>query len=159
MKIKELDVFHFRYKPKIAETMSYPDHCFDGQLIAKKNQKGEIYLEDTYWSSGDKCFTPKEAKEKGILTFYCNLNEVEEIGEGSQDYYADEDIFNLSHQHGCYRKFAVRKDAQRNKEKMLSVINERIREAKRKIEWLLEDLERYSVTRHEIEKDNLDVWL
>jgi len=63
--IKEFDVFDFRYKPEIEEDMFEPYHCFDGQLIAKKDDKGGIYLEDTYWSSGGKIFTLQEAQKGG----------------------------------------------------------------------------------------------
>ena len=159
--IKELDVFRFIYKP-LDNSKSYDmrSHCFDGQLIARKNSDGQLILKDTYWSSGDGVkFTLEEAQEKGTLTFICNLNDVTEIKEHEQCYYADDDIFNLSYQHNCYRRFMVKKSAVRNREKMLKVLYSQLAEQKSKIESSIRTIENISVNISKVESNNLDIWI
>lgn len=128
------DVYSFAYKPEFRKSLFDPYHCFDGQLVVKQSEHRGLYLEDTYWGYGDsRTFTPSEAQEKGELTFKCNLDDVEVIGAHDLAYYADEDIFNISHQHNCYQKYAKKKTAVRNLEKMKSVVSLRIDDEKSKI--------------------------
>ncbi|MCK9430010.1 MAG: hypothetical protein M0R17_08405 [Candidatus Omnitrophica bacterium] len=149
--IKELDYFTFKYNQDYL-TNPFPYHWFDGKLIARKTTSGEIFLEDTYWDYGDnKTFTIEEALEKGVLTFVCNLNDVKEISEYDIVYYADVDIINLSHQHGHYIKYAIRNNVTRSKEKMTTVIIDRIRTAEQKIESCKRNIENWNSKLKEID--------
>jgi len=156
--IKENDVFNFRYKEEIVEQIKEPYWCFDGQLIARK-YKGKILLVDTYWASENKQFTPKEAKEMGELTFKCNLNDIKKCSECDLVYYADKDIFNLSHQHGCYKDFYIKKDAKRNKEKMLTELHERMEKAKRDLEKIGREIESLSGKITKIKSGELGIYI
>ena len=158
MKLKLNDVYRFSYNVSWTERMFDPYWCFDGQLVVKENKNG-LYLEDTYWNSSEgRKFTLEEALERGTLTFVCNLDDVKECQEYDTQFYADEDIFNLSHQHGCYKKYCIRKGAKRSAEKMKAVLNEKIEESERKIKWLTSDVESYKKKLQEVENGNLDIY-
>jgi len=135
MEIKLNDVYKFRYHEEVRNKKAFDSYwCFDGKLIVKENKDG-LYLQDTYLNSGDdRRFTLNEALKQGILTFICNLDDVEEIGEYNIQYYNDEDVFDLSTQKGCRKKYCIKKGTKRSAEKMKSVLNEKIEDSERKIE-------------------------
>ena len=160
MKIREGDVFYFRYKPEIEKKIAFPYECFDGQLVAKKYTDGSIYLQDTYWGldyPSNRIFTPEEAKEQGTLEYRFNLNDVEKGIESDLNYYHDNDVFLFNHQHGRYSEVYVRKGAKRSKEKMLSVVNQKIKETKKKNEKLLQELIKLGELKGRIEMCDLDI--
>lgn len=165
MKIKLNDVFHFRYHPTGEQGWDSRTHCFEGLLIARKDNDGNLQLVDTYWGINDtsgRVFNPSEIDKKGILTFYCNFNDIEAIDYYEKNYYDDKDIFWLHRQKACVPSceyYYKKKGATRSKTKMLEVINEKIREAKRKANSYIEDIARYSETKAKIEKDDLSVYL
>ena len=158
-KIKINDLFEFRYDAEIAKEMFSPYHCFDGQLVVKEREGGELYLEDTYWTTQNKCFTLKEALEVGKLTFICNLDEVETVHKMQFVYYEDKDTFDLSTQHGYSKKYAIKKDAKRSKTKMLKVVNDKIEESKREISSLKRAIELANVNLEEIKTGNLEIYI
>ena len=160
VKLRVNDVYSFNYNAVEVEKRFDPYHCFDGQLIVKEIN-GKLILKDTYWGSGDnRTFTLEKALQEGTLTYKCNLDEVEEIKEYELSYYADEDLFNLSHQHGCYSKYAKRKGAKRNKEKMLAVLTKQIAGEKRKIEWAQQSLVTLNEKLQKLEEGDIQgVWL
>jgi hypothetical protein len=147
--IREGDVFRFRYSDTTKRFMPY--HCFDGQLIAFKQPDGSLLLRDTYWlhacpdfkeRSDTRTFTEAEAREQGELAFVCNLGQTDRIEKYALPYYDEADVFDLSHQHGCYPYFALRKGAEKSPDKIRRVIGERIAEARRKIELAEWDIKR-----------------
>ena len=154
------DVYSFRYNAAEIKKRLESYHCFDGQLIAKK-RNGKLILEDTYWAhGGNRTFTLAGALREGTLTFKCNLDDVEEIKKHELSYYADEDVFNLSHQHNCYSKYAKRKGAQRNKEKMLAVLTQQIVDEKSKIEHAQRSLVSLNEKLQKLESGDIQgVWL
>ena len=161
MEIKLNDIYIFRYNEMYLEKIFMPDHCFDKQLVVKE-KNGELYLEDTYWGfadSSNKKFTLEEILEKGTLTFICNLNSVVECREYDAQYYAGEDIFDLSYQHHCYQKYCIKKDAKRSAEKMKDVLNEKITKSKFEIEWETIQIKRNEEKLQEIENGNLDIYI
>ena len=159
MELKLNDVYKFNYNIIWSRKIFEPYWCFDGQLIVRK-RNGKLYLEDTYWFSGEnRTFTLEEALEKGNLTFVCNLDDVKECRECDIQYYDDKDIFNLSYQKGCYKKYCIRKGAKRSADKMKTVLNEKIAESKRKIEWENFDIEKYKEKLQEVENGNLDIYI
>lgn len=135
------DVFRFHY----FERAKYSGHCFDGQLVVMERYGG-LVLCDTYWGfnrcdQDTKRFTPEQAEREGELTFVCNLGDVEEIKDYEAPLYADGDTFNLSHQHGCYRKWAKRKGARRDRAAILRNAQEKLADARRKAQSAMHSVE------------------
>lgn len=157
--IKEGDVFRFAYNERESEKRFEPYHCFDGQLIAKvKNDI--IYLVDTYWNTNDNRENTVEGWEAlGTLTYICNLHDITISNKDAYLYYSDNDVFNLSHQHGCYQRICIRKGAIRSKEKMLSSIKNAIKVKKDKIQYTEHELKRLLQCQQEIEAGNLDIYI
>jgi hypothetical protein len=160
MELKINNVYEFRYKPEIAEKIFSPYHCFDGQLIARE-WGDKVILQDTYWgtSSDSRRFSLDEAKEKGTLKFICNLDEVKEIDEYNLRYYADEDVFNLSSQSGYRKKYAIKKNTQRSKDKMLRVLNESLANAKHAIENAKREIQIANKKITELNDGNIDIYI
>jgi len=162
MKIKEGDVFYFHYKPEIEKKRFFAYERFDGQLIAKKYTDGSIYLQDTYWGPfypSNRIFTPEEAEEEGTLEYRFNLNEVRIGHESDLEYYDDNDVFLFNYQHGEYRKVYVRKGAKRSKEKMLEVVNRKIKDKKREIKKSIGELTKLIERRLKIKMGDLNVYI
>lgn len=159
MKIKLNDVYKFRYNEFELERSSRDlNWCFDGQLVVKEDNEG-LYLEDTYWTTDSRRFTLEETLIKGTLEFVCNLDEVEECKEDPYNYYDDKDIFNLSYQHGCYKKIVVRKGANKSKEKMKEVLEYKIAEAERQLKSVQYDIDIHKNKLKELENGNLDIYI
>jgi len=162
MNIKEGDVFRFTCKEEILKNMSLPYYCFDGQLIAMRNGRGELELYDTYWGFRDitgRSFTIKEALEKGKLHYVCNLNEVKEASFDDYKYYNKKDIFNCSYHHGHRPLYFIKKGAKRSKDVMLKYIEKKKQSIRRKIKSLENDLKRLENSKKKIEKGNLNIYL
>ncbi len=161
MEIKVNDVYKFAYNEEWCKKKAEPYWCFDGTLIVKQGNDGNLYLVDTYWGmdggSSNKTFTLEEALEKGSLHFYCNLDEVEECSEYDFNYYADEDLFDLSYQNRCYRRFYKRKGAKRSAEKMKKVLEEKIKEAIYKIKHNTNKLQDLSEKLGQVKQGNTDI--
>lgn len=145
MKIKEKDIFNFQYNPRQEQGWDSRTHCFDGRFLAIK-EDDQILLVDTYWGYGDKqgrIFTQEKAEALGKLTFVANMEDLEKSDESCYSYYDDSDCFNLSYQHGCYKKYAIKKGAVKSKEKMLQILKQQMQKAKRELESIghrIEDL-------------------
>lgn len=159
------DVFRFRYHPEEAKKRFDPSHCFDGKLVVKQSNNdffdNGLYLEDTYWHSGSDSYrwSLKETLKRETIELICNLDEVAEIKEYEQGYYADSDIFNLSRQHGCYKQFAVRKGAARSKEKMLKTLQKQIEKAEHDAEFANRQIEKAKENITKIETGDLNIYL
>lgn len=162
MEIKLNDVYKFRYNEKYLKELFEPYWCFDGQLIVKQNKNGELYLQDTYWGfNGGECkvFTLKQVLERGELTFICNLDEVEECKEYDLKYYDDNDLFDLSYQHGRYKLYFKRKEAKKSPEKMRNVIEIKIETAEHEILWQQRLIEQLKEKLNELSKGNIDIYI
>lgn len=150
--MKKNDVFDFRWD------QGY--HCFDGTLIVRENNKGELYLEDTYWvSGGNKVFTPDEAYEKGKLTFLCNLDEMIDIQEHETVYYNDDDIVIMRIHAGYRNRFLIKKGTQRSQAKMLQCVKQKIEDEYSKIRNAENSLRWYNETLKKIESGDLSVFI
>lgn len=163
-KIKVKDVYSFRYNQSERDRLGYSaNHCFESTLVARE-VGGQMMLVDTFWGiNGDgRSFTPTDAKKLGTLTFYVNLSDLEPIKEYEREYYDDEDLFRISEQHACVPSCIhhfKRKGAERSNKKMLSVINEKIREEKKKIDYAVDALQRLAQTKQKIEEGETSVYL
>lgn len=143
MKIKLNDVYRFQFNETELKHRSYPYHCFDGQLTVKEGWGKGFRLYDSYWNFSGNCtksFTLEEALKYGTLEFICNMDEIEPIEWHQQSRYDDADLFDLSNQHGCYKKMYKRIGAQPSKQKMISVLNKKIEEEKSKIKMAASSL-------------------
>lgn len=139
--IKTGDVFSFRYNEEYVNTHYSPYHCFDGQLIANVDDNGgDVYLIDTYWSSGSKTFTLDKALKEGTLKFRFNINDVVDCYESDKAYYKDTDIFDFSYQHGCYKRFVRKKDAKRDKKVILNSLRKKVNELESQLQYTERDL-------------------
>ena len=159
MKIKENDVYKFRWNEESAKKVlgSDPYHCFDGQLKVVPSVDDVLYLVDTYWNiDNNETFTLEDALEKGTLEFVCNLDEIEPINKRELDYYADENLFDLSYQHRCYKKYYKRKGAKKSADKMRKVIENKISEKERKIATLKNDLEHLKNDLDKVKNEDID---
>lgn len=170
IKLKIGDVYHFQWNQKEYDKTSWKgslQHCFEGLLIVmnypKWNDKTEKYedklmLIDTYWGvnrvDNNKAFTLDEAEEKGTLTYYVNLNEIEKVEKYNLDEYDDNDLFRLSDQHACsesciywYKKIG----AVKSPEKKIGVLREKIIKEKSKIESSVRSIEMMSTEIKQLE--------
>lgn len=162
--IKVGDIYDFRYNQAERDRLSFSaHHCFEGMLHAQLIN-GSIMLVDTYWGiKGDgRVFTPSEARQQGTLTFYVNLSEIESIKEHECLYYDDNDLYRISEQHACVPSCVhhfKRKGAERSNKKMLAVVNEQMREERKKIDWAVDKLQRLAITKEKIEGGDLTQYL
>jgi len=168
IEIKENDVYHFRYNNYESKKRHDPYHCFDGQMVVVKNNDGGLSLLDTYWSSKHNGFktgggysrrkTLEEAFSEGELKFICNLDDVEEINEHDTKYYSNEDVFDLSYQHHCYRFFVKKKGAERNAEKIINGIQDEIENEKYRIKSSERSIERLTETLKKVRSGDLNIY-
>ena len=162
-KLKEYDIYRARWK--VREWADQKDHCFEGLLVALKDNDNQIRFYDTYWgicNRSGKSFNPKEVQELFDIKFYCNLDELEEKSKYQTDYYDDDDIYYLHNQHACMescRSYYVKKGTKKSKQKILSVINKKIIEAEHTIESAITDIERYSEKKIEVQNGDLSIYL
>lgn len=159
MEIKLGDVFRFQYTYQPGERDRY--WCFDGQLVATAHNGG-IMLVDTYWctSGSNRQFTQEEAEAKGTLKLVCNLNEVEEIKDGTF-YYDEKDVFDLSYQHNCYKRFMKRKGAPRSRDAMRAHLQGLIQKARADVSHAVSRCEFLAQSIHALDgaSDLEKVWL
>lgn len=160
--IKEGDIYKLHLYPKDG-CIDY--HCFEGLLIAKLDKNNQILLHDMYWNingTGEfhKIFTPEKAEMSGKLEYYCNINDIEPIEPYETCYYDDKDIFLLTEQHACVpscKHYFKSKNATRSKDKMLSVLNNRISNICLEIAYLLQEKDDCNNKIDVINKGNLDI--
>jgi hypothetical protein len=160
MELKLNDIYKFQYNEKYCKQLFEPYHCFDGQLIVRQGNAGDLYLEDTYWSSGgNKTFTLDQALVKGILEFICNIEEIEKIGESEMNYYANEDLFDLSKQHHCYNEYYKRKGAKKCPVKMERVLIRKIEKIEHNISWENSQLIRVKEDLGKLRNGDIDIYI
>lgn len=143
----EGDVFRFAYndaareRAKTSGWHSDLHWCFDGQLVCRDGRLCDTYWGLTWGGDGGRSFTPAKAEAEGTLTFVCNLQDVETIHEGEYPLYADGDAFDLSHQHGCYKFYAKKRGAKKDRALMLAALRQKVTDARKTVErdtWNLE---------------------
>lgn len=163
LRFKVNDIFSFRFNESELKKRSYPWHCFDGQLIVRKSHEGNLYFADTYWSFGScgdsKRFTIDELLKIGDITFVCSLDEVEEIKQGDLLYYAEDDVYNLSYQNGCYKRYAKKRGAVRSQAKMIESATEKLEDAIYRKAKAERDIEEYKKTISKIEAGDTTLYI
>ena len=166
--LKINDVYSFHFNEEYRKKHQYTGHCFDGQFIVKQRENGELYFMDTYWASkhdgfkhwsDNRSMSLEDALTNGTLTFKCNLDDVDEIREHDLVYYSDDDLFDLSYQHGCYKFLVKKKGAVRDVVKMEKIILERISNCEYKINSLKRDIERHNETLQKLKNGDQSVYI
>jgi len=169
-KLKIGDVYNFNWNTEEYNKQSWGgslSHCFEGLLVVmeypewneeKDKYENELKLVDTFWgvnrTSDNKSFTLEEAQKRGVLTFYCNLNDIEGIEKYNLDKYDDKDLFALHDQHSCVEScihWYKKKGAKQSPAKRISVIDEEIIKAKKDIEYNIRQIENLSGERKKLE--------
>lgn len=172
-KLKKGDVYKFRWSAEERDKASKGwagslDHCFEGLLIVmdypiwnKEEEKynKELRLVDTFWginrTENNKSFTLKDAEKRGILEFYCNLNDIVGVKEYELDEYDDGDLFRLHTQHSCTEHWFRKKKSKKSASKKISVLQSKIKEEKHSIEWSVRKIEQMSAEIKDLEINGL----
>lgn len=144
MNIKEGDVFRWYYKndeeyrKKNTGTAYW---CMDNQCVVRSGE-----LVDTYWDGVDLTRLSSNSSflslDKVDLKFICNINDVEFIKEYQIEDY--DKVYNLSHQKGCYKVFAIDKGAQVSNKALLIKYYRLLEEAQYQKRSAERDIERYT---------------
>ncbi len=160
MELKLNDVYKFTYNEKWLKKLFEPYWCFDGQLIVKENSEGKLYLVDTYWGSTEnRRFILEDVLEQGKLVYICNLNDVDECRISDLDYYADEDLFDLSTQHRCHQKYYKRKNAEKSPKKMEKVLLRKIESTEHDISWKANELQRLNEKLASLRSGDINIFI
>lgn len=157
IKIKENDVFEFRYNSEQMKKLFEPYHCFDGILIVRKGRGESLVLQDTYWSGYEsRSFSYTEAIEKGTLQYLGNLDDFEEKKGDIKCYYDDNDIMVLGMHKGYRRKYYLKKGAVKSKEVMKSHLDKKITEKESQLRNQQAEINTLKSYKEQIEAGNLD---
>jgi hypothetical protein len=160
IEIKENDVYRFRFNEAELKKRFEPWHCFDGKLVVFKNREGELRLRDTYWSTGSsRAFTLDEVLKIGSIELICNADEVDPTDEFAYKYYEDDDIYDLSYQHRCCKRYALRRGAEKSKQKMLKTLYGKLSDTQHEIEFAERQLETINENIQKVEGGDLDVYI
>ena len=157
--IKEGDVFNVWYK----ERTYMDDHCFEGLLIARK-ENNDLIFKDTYWGLNSpnegKRFTYTEMIKKLMVKYYCNINEIQSINSREFEFYKPEDRFMLYEQHACVescKHYFIRKGSERDKRIIMDKLNEEIQDARRKLKYKIDEIIRLEINYEKVSNDDLSV--
>lgn len=143
--IKDGDIFRWRYKDEKPEHRREWGryHCKSQIAVAKNG-----ILIDTYWDgsppSNSGVWTYEMAERDLALKLIGNFADLEQRPEYHAAYYDDADIVNLNHPNSSRDNFYIRKGAQRSRDKMLAVLDERIADKARTIESAKNSLDRFA---------------
>jgi len=169
MEIKLNDVYSFQWNEKYYKEHHDPNWCFDGQLIVRQRENGELYLADTYWGSchngkwgldgSSKTFMLEKLLKLGTLKFKCNLDDIELIERWELDYYDDKDLFDLSYQHRCYPRYFKRKCAEKSIEKMERVLKNKIESTERVIKCDTDELQRLKDKLEKVQNGDIEIYI
>jgi len=110
-------------------------------------------LRDCYWgyaSEHEKAWTEKEAREKLILEFKGNLNDLEPIRD-NKEYYNPKDIVDMTHANRTKATIYKKKGAKRSREAMLDIAKHALSKRKREFERAQRDYEELNKTISDIE--------
>lgn len=122
--MKNGDIFRWSYNDETLKKMGL--HSSSGTLYWCCSRIGVFndgYLEDTFWSSStDKCFSVDNIKDKLILEFVANEDDLISSEPRERAYYLDSDCVDLNHPNSTIGNFYLRKGAKKNLEKMEQIL-------------------------------------
>lgn len=122
------------------ESREYLYWCRNWVFTVQKNRDNTYTMVDTYWGSGSNCFILTD-ENFDKFKFLFDMNEVKRVSQTDfYDYNEDDRWFVAMDSGGLeYAKgYYVKKDAKKNKEKLLSRLNDELVSLK----WRVEDKER-----------------
>ncbi len=111
---KDGDVFYWSWKDR-----SKSGHCCAWVAIYRGNT-----LEDTFWSSDNKRWTPEKAIQELDLEFKGNLNDLEKIDRWESEYYHPLDITDLQHSNSSGAPIYKRKGSTKDRNRMAIIARE-----------------------------------
>jgi len=136
---KDGDIFRWRYNEKTLKTPHMLNSASCGTLYWCCSNIGiwrNQLLSDTYWGGGGgRCFTAQEIKDKLILTFIANINDLEPCQPSTFDKYDDEDCVNISHGNMTRGGFYIRKGAKESTRKQIQVLEHDIADHDRRADY------------------------
>jgi len=157
--MKDKDIYHWRYNQNTLVKLEDSNNggttywcCSCIGIWDAKNKR----LVDTYWGSGgNRYFTPKDIKEKLILKYVANLNNLTPCQKYEFNNYADKDCINISHANMSRNGFYIKKNAKPNLAKKRKVIKSHIRHYQNKAEFCKSQVEYYKKQLKEITIDTI----
>lgn len=159
--LKKYDVFIARWKKR--EWGDQKDHCFEGLFIVEKYGKKDFRFVDNYWgrsgTTANKVYNFTRALELFNLKYYCNLKDLIGIGQSEVFYYKDEDIFCIHEQHGCSKSYYIKRGTKKNKEKIITVLKNKIEKSKHNIDWEIKNIEDWSKKIQKAKKDDFEFYI
>jgi len=128
--LKEGDIYRWRWSDPALDSKCGPFeayHCCSQMAVVRNGR-----LMDTFWHGFDnKVLDPS----KVILTLLGNTAELVEIRPCDIAYYRREDIVDMRHSNNSHGPIYRRKDAERDADTMLELIEHRIEQSRREIEF------------------------
>lgn len=129
--LREGDIYRWRWADSTRDTDCGPFRSYHCRSQVAIFEDG--HLHDTYWSSGggDRWLDPAKVD----LTLWANKADLTEISKHEVVYYRREDVVDLRHPNNSFGPVYVRTGARRDAATMLELIEDRLDQARREIEW------------------------
>jgi hypothetical protein len=130
-------------------------------IVKKSHTTGELYLEDTFWSSENKTFYLNELNDIQ-LEYLGNFEELNKFTQGkhSLPYYNPSDIVDISHSNSFQDQIYIKKDAKRSLAHTRAHLEHKENELLNKVVWAQRELEQARELLKNLNEENLDkVWM
>lgn len=149
--LREGDIYRWRWadQKKDADCGPYRSYHCKSQIAIVQDG----HLHDTYWFGGgsERWINPRDV----TLTFWANTADLTEINKHSVIYYRREDVVDLRHSNNSHGPVYLRNGAERDQVTMLKVIENRLDEARREIEWAQRRIEQLTKEADKVRAGNL----
>lgn len=146
LQLKVNDIFKVSYSEEYRKSHSGDlNHCFEGLARVAESHNGFI-LCDTFWGLWDgsgRTFSEDQIGKDINITFYCNLDEIEQIAHYEADFFDEKDVFCITRQHGCMescKSFFKRRGAERSRDKMETIVRTKISKIRQELDSKTYDL-------------------
>lgn len=143
--MRDKDIYRWRYNEK---TLTERQHGNNGgttywcvSRIGIWNKKSQR-LVDTFWSSDNRYFTKEDIKNKLILKYVGNLNNLRSCERYEFNNYNNKDCVNITHPNMSRGGFYIKKNAKPSLTKKRKVIKAHIKHYEYKIKSYQQDVER-----------------
>ena len=133
---REGDIYFWHWN-KLPQHMPY--HCCSCKAVV---HKGGLLI-DTFWSghSDNRFWTKDDAAAELNLEYKGNFDGITPINAWEAPYYEETDIVDMRHSNSSAAKVYRRNAAQRSKDRMIAVLNEKRENAQADIRWAISRLE------------------
>lgn len=166
--IKLNDIYRWYYTAEMLKKLNHGDNggttywAASNICIAKKSYTtGELYLEDTFWSSDNKIFDLNDL-HKIELEYLGNFEELNKFTQGRSSlvYYSPSDILDLSHSNSFGDQIYIKKGAKRSLAHTRAYLEHKENELLNKVVWAQRELEQARELLKNLNEENLDrVWM